>query len=435
MPEDDEDKGKPPSFNRLRYRFISEFLGGVLDEAFAAKAPPYSTILKLDKNLRDSDLRCGSIDMSATEDGTAIRKLLQFLVQPLSTTAMREIALMYLHRRYFVEALARQPREPLRSKYAMSVLAVHRSSVLLLQGILGLDRIVEEFLTRLSFIWIHALSAYVCLCAIVIKSPGSRLARSSLTEIDRIKSSFARATTYRVFHAQPTIDKLYQQAHLAMNQYRKGKWPPTKPDEEIDAGVMKLIGRAGFAPEKPQEAITPTSESDHSENHQSNGIHPDLFEYMKQFENQSEKNGGSTSTYPTQMSTLNFLPEQRIFPSLIPGFTMNNGVHGSQPPSRSTKGFDTIHYVDPHSNHSNFTHPPFHPTDWPSNHIYGGPPVGMNSTGGYAPPISSQPFLYGDPFLEQGMGPLHPGQQQPQDQVWEQFLSTLMPNESSQNPT
>jgi hypothetical protein len=64
---------------------------------------------------------------------------------------------MYLHRRYFVEALSRRPDEPLRSKFAMSVLAVHRSAVLLLQGIQRLDRLASPLLPRLFFMWLNGL--------------------------------------------------------------------------------------------------------------------------------------------------------------------------------------------------------------------------------------------------------------------------------------
>jgi hypothetical protein len=64
---------------------------------------------------------------------------------------------MYLHRRYFVEALTKRPSEPLRSTYAMSVLAVHRSATLILQGILRLNNIVEHVCSNVSFMWIHAL--------------------------------------------------------------------------------------------------------------------------------------------------------------------------------------------------------------------------------------------------------------------------------------
>jgi hypothetical protein len=47
----------------------------------------------------------------------------------------------------------------------------------------------------------------VCLSAIVIKSPGCSLARSSLAELDRIKGAFARVTNYRVVHAQASNPK------------------------------------------------------------------------------------------------------------------------------------------------------------------------------------------------------------------------------------
>jgi hypothetical protein len=47
----------------------------------------------------------------------------------------------------------------------------------------------------------------VCLCAIVIKSPGCSLAQSSLSEIDRVKDTFARAQTYRIFHAQASFSR------------------------------------------------------------------------------------------------------------------------------------------------------------------------------------------------------------------------------------
>jgi hypothetical protein len=67
------------------------------------------------------------------------------------------IALMHTHRRYFLDALAKQPNEPLRSKYAMSVLAVHRSATLLLQGILRINNMVGYAFSSMSFMWVHAV--------------------------------------------------------------------------------------------------------------------------------------------------------------------------------------------------------------------------------------------------------------------------------------
>jgi hypothetical protein len=232
-------------------------------------------------------------------------------------------------------------------------------------------------------------------------------------------------------YLQPTIVKLYEQAHLAMDQYRKGKWPPTLSDDKVDAGVMKLIGRADFAPVKPQEATTPT-ESDYGENLQPNGVHPVLFEYMKHFENQSERTDNAT-LYPPLISTVNFIPEERMFPSVSPEFATTNGISVPHLPGESVKNANNINPLYHHSGLSNFTNQSFRSTDWPSNGLYGNPSALTNSIHGYPPHSTSQPFLYEDPLLDHGVGPLQDGHQQPQDQVWEQFLSTLMPTEAPQD--
>ncbi|CAG8588124.1 14638_t:CDS:2, partial [Acaulospora colombiana] len=126
-------------------------------EAFAVKPPAYGRILnRLDKTVRDWNL--GNLppfdQLPTTEDAEVDPRA---LIQSLSTTALREIALMYLHRRYFVEALTKRSNEPLRSKYAMSVLAVHRSATTLLQGILRSVCAAERIFATMSFMWVHAL--------------------------------------------------------------------------------------------------------------------------------------------------------------------------------------------------------------------------------------------------------------------------------------
>ena len=127
-------------------------------------------------------------------------------------------ALLYLHRTYLVETLIRWPEDPLRSKFALSVLAAHRSSLLIIQGLSRLHEKLADLIPRIAFLYLHAFSAYVrvipldrplsthntkqvCLCAIVIRSPGCALAHSSLVEIDRAKGLFIHAQTYRVTKA------------------------------------------------------------------------------------------------------------------------------------------------------------------------------------------------------------------------------------------
>ncbi|KAG9057508.1 hypothetical protein FS842_006289 [Serendipita sp. 407] len=177
MPHDDEDEGKPPTFNRIKYRWIAQGIGNLMDEVFGVKPPSYARTLKIDKDLRDWPLdsvpTIDDVVLNSPEDAT--RKFMFLLMRSFATTGLREISLLYLHRRYFVEALTRHPEEPLRSKYAMSVLAVHRSSVLLLQGIQRLNGLIGNILPRVVFMWLHGLSAYVC-CYLVSSNDLNSLA-------------------------------------------------------------------------------------------------------------------------------------------------------------------------------------------------------------------------------------------------------------------
>ncbi|PVG02748.1 hypothetical protein CPB86DRAFT_725038 [Serendipita vermifera] len=178
MPKDDEDEGKYPSFNRVRQRWNRDCLGRVLDEAFAAKAPSYNTILKLDKYLRDWNMA----SLPSVTSNEILSKNLgdnHVIMLSQSTNGLREMTLLYLHRRYFVEALERHSREPLRSKYSMSVLAVHRSALFLLHGTLRTADMIKNKIAAINFLSPHALwvlliswcrslhgprTAYVCLC-------------------------------------------------------------------------------------------------------------------------------------------------------------------------------------------------------------------------------------------------------------------------------
>lgn len=75
---------------------------------------------------------------------------------PLTVTA-----LLYLHRTYLVETLIRWPEDPLRSKFALSVLAAHRSSLLIIQGLSRLHEQLTDLVPRIAFLYLHAFSAYV----------------------------------------------------------------------------------------------------------------------------------------------------------------------------------------------------------------------------------------------------------------------------------
>ncbi|CAG8672171.1 9005_t:CDS:2 [Acaulospora colombiana] len=321
---------------------------------------------------------------------------------------------MYLHRRYFLEALVRRSQEPLRSKYALSVLSVHRSAVLLLQGIRQMDEIVKGVLPRLTFMWAHAL--WVCLCAIVIKSPGCVLAQSSLAEIDK-----------------PTIITLFEQAHHAMDRYREGNWPSTGARDELATDVMKLIGRSDFALTGENTERTTHVPGSHRRILLPSDAHPSLFEYIKQFESQSDRNSDTPSTDSIQASAPSFTVDSTIPSSVAPtatGYTEPFGSHLLNEPLQSnSSGFES------HTNRPNYAGPSPNPPDWSSSFFYDNQMSAMNNHQGNNANVTSSYPSYDGPYLVQGVDYAHLDGQPPQDQVWEQFLSILIPSDTNPDAT
>jgi hypothetical protein len=216
--------------------------------------------------------------------------------------------------------------------------------------------------------------------------------------------------------SQPTIIKLYEQAQLTMKQYQEGKWSPNTSSDQTDADVMKFIGRADFAPKAEEVKIQMTG-SDHSEEYIRNGAHPALFEYMKQFEKQPEKDV-DPSIQLTQAPVPNFL-KQDIFPQATSKFE----TFESQVPERPLGDSDNKNGLDPLPELFGTTNQATRSTDWNSSTLYDNPLFISNSSQGRTPDTT---LLFEDLFVDQGVTGNHINDKESHDQVWEQFLSTLM---------
>jgi hypothetical protein len=74
---------------------------------------------------------------------------------------MFHIALLYVHRCFFAQALADHPKEPLRSQYAPSFLAGYHSACSLIATIRDQFAINPIQIARFWVLWTHAFSAAV----------------------------------------------------------------------------------------------------------------------------------------------------------------------------------------------------------------------------------------------------------------------------------
>lgn len=77
-------------------------------------------------------------------------------------TDVFRIALLYVHRCFFAQALADHPTDPLRSQYAPSFLAGYRSACNLIATVREQFAIYPVQIARFWVLWTHAFSSAVC---------------------------------------------------------------------------------------------------------------------------------------------------------------------------------------------------------------------------------------------------------------------------------
>ncbi|KAF7986801.1 hypothetical protein HWV62_20428 [Athelia sp. TMB] len=171
------------SYPALRYRYDASCLSLALEYAFQTKPTSYSGLLELDKKLRQfavpSHLRSPREPSEAnllwsTDPARAN--------QQYCVTHMQESLVLYIHRSYFAQAIRAEPLNPLKHKFAQSVLTE--------QIILG---------------------------ALVVESPGCSLARDALPEMQQAIALYeAGSRSCRPSNAmQNVLERLFTRAQIA----------------------------------------------------------------------------------------------------------------------------------------------------------------------------------------------------------------------------
>ncbi|KAG2336887.1 hypothetical protein BDR05DRAFT_896174 [Suillus weaverae] len=197
---------------------FSRLLHHVMVNAFGAKTPTYSTILELDRKIRDFSVpphlqpRC---DKNETLTQAAILEQ----VQTYFLLTNKETTLLNIHRRYFTQALEEQPNDLLKHKYGPSVMAIYRSAWRVIESHSHAVRRIPQVIERLSLFWSHALSAAIVMCMIVNRAPQSNIASSSLRELDVVYEVFQKSapTSKPAAVLLDSITKVWKKGHDAVD--------------------------------------------------------------------------------------------------------------------------------------------------------------------------------------------------------------------------
>ncbi|KAL4063200.1 fungal-specific transcription factor domain-containing protein [Scleroderma citrinum] len=229
------------SFHTWKYRFTSECMSVVHDQAFGAKTPSYATVLQLDRKLRafpvPPNLQVPGFGNSAPSAETRHQDSVMLMLQRHIVLAIREMNLLYLHRSFFARALTDHPKDPLGSSYGSSVIAAYRSAGSLIALVRNLNNQLKEPSERIWFLWTHMFSCAIVLGSVVTRCPSMSIAPSALVQLDSACELFSKAA--EGFRAQPVLTvmtTLQKKARHSLEEYRSGNSIPltTQPSSSVE---------------------------------------------------------------------------------------------------------------------------------------------------------------------------------------------------------
>lgn len=165
---------------RMKHTFAKDIFLAVLETTLSAKSPSYSTILDIDKKVREMAFPASFKPYARLEDGeeeyyssslsvrgfysSQHRTISKFTF--LSNSGSRltfntRLAMLYLHRSFFAQAMLDHPKNPLLSPFAPSFLTAYRcASVIIKATAHQFDR-CAAMAKRLWFLLYHTFSAAV----------------------------------------------------------------------------------------------------------------------------------------------------------------------------------------------------------------------------------------------------------------------------------
>ncbi|KAJ6581244.1 fungal-specific transcription factor domain-containing protein [Mycena capillaripes] len=256
------------SFAAWKHGWSSECLSTVHDRVFGARAPAYGTVRELDKKVRaylvPPSLQVpgfGGSKLTAEPEQPTI----ELTMQRYCGFAIKEIALFYMHRGFFAQALEDNPQDPMGSKYAPSVLAAYTSACTFVGLIESLFKQHPALTERMWFYFMHVFSCAIVLGSIAVK-PRMALAPSALSHLEAACSLFERVSDRpRTAKILPILHRLKVRAHEELahpdphasdSATRSAPRIKTEVDElaALGGGTRLVTRRATSSPSTPSHS-------------------------------------------------------------------------------------------------------------------------------------------------------------------------------------
>ncbi|KAF8827844.1 hypothetical protein HHX47_DHR4000927 [Lentinula edodes] len=218
------------AFEIWQFRFASECLAEVVSRTLLAEAPTYTTIMELDRMVREFPLPEGFGDRgagsSAKEAGgvpNTFPTASKYANPPTAESECQDSDMSFSFMKCVLDhiretAIIDQPTNPLKSVYAPSFLAAYRASAAILKSVREQFILWPNSCARFWTMWTFAFTAAVVFGTVVTRGPRSPLAASAMTELDQAWILFSKAAIYskRATKALPILTTLREKARLAL---------------------------------------------------------------------------------------------------------------------------------------------------------------------------------------------------------------------------
>ncbi|KAG8872156.1 hypothetical protein FRC20_009718 [Serendipita sp. 405] len=299
FPEETDEEIKHKVF---KYRFIDSCILPVITEALAVKPPSYATILKLDKDIRDFEMPEPITPSPESQNPDMLLALQQYALH-----GYKEMTILHLHRSAFLTALREHPNDPLKHRFAPSVLAVHKAACIVIHNTYVLLQQYSLIVPRV-YIWVlHAFSATVLLAALVTRSPGSSLSASSLMKLDFACSCFEQCrSNVRMSTALPIVLKFRNLAQRAFASFKSGKNSLPSEQEQEQLSILSGTNHIVFSQPRSQES-SPSAGTAESGSPETPELHETLQDHFKSVEREQQR-----------YDPLNPVPELELPPAPVP---------------------------------------------------------------------------------------------------------------------
>ncbi|ESK95817.1 hypothetical protein Moror_12429 [Moniliophthora roreri MCA 2997] len=227
-------------YHEWKNAFFIQCLSPALETIIAVKQPDYSVTIALDAKIRDFAVP----ELLDDRNASAVTKRFLVMQRALLSTG-RDLVLLQLHRRYFIQTMSSPVSFEMHHSYAPSVVATYLGASSLITAVETLFEKEQQLSCRFLCFWFNSFSAAVTLALLISRTPSCPLTPCALNDLDRVCRLFRKAATILPFCAKTLniIQKMIEKTRGIHLQWRSMQ---TGADVTMSANISQVrLGEVG----------------------------------------------------------------------------------------------------------------------------------------------------------------------------------------------